>query len=345
MKLRNMRDSINTGSKYKYIGKINANTRFEFDVDVSSNISIDTSLFVVQDFNTRYKMIEDRFAGLPPIIKDTVTTMHLSYGPYRQEFIKNKLHNISGMIFHGPPGTGKTKVAKSIAEFFGANDKRLIVVKGPELLNKYVGESEKNVRNLFEPARTAYKLYGDNADIYIIIIDEIDSIIPSRSSGTNSYVRNSVTNQFLSEIDGVMNLPNILVIGTTNKLELVDTALTRSGRLSLVVKFELPDLATRENIFKIYLKHIIDTNKEIESMVSNLAKMTDKCTGADIEAIVNLALTNNFKESVMAISNNTDVTTGSAINISPLKPDHLINAIKTIGKVNESDNAPLYMYM
>lgn len=325
-----------TKSDVKYRAKIYSNTVFEFEIDPTEMLTIDTNPPLIQDFSTQYKIIEDKTAGLAPILKDTLMTIYMSYGQYRSQFIESGLDNIRGMIFHGPPGTGKTSVAKSIADFFGVNGKRLIIVKGPEIFNKYVGESEKNIRQLFEPARNAYKLYGVNSDLYMILIDEMDSIMPTRSSSTTSAVRNTIVNQFLAEIDGINKLPNVLIIGTTNKLDLIDPAVMRSGRLGLHIKFDNPNQSTRAEIFKIYLqKH--NTVKLSTQQLDKLAKLTDGFTGADIKSSVNIALVNHFKSIVL--TNDKDKLLDMKLIIDA------INTTKLSTSTIQQNEPPINMYL
>ncbi len=147
-----------------------------------------------------------------------------------------------GVMLFGPPGTGKTMLAKAIATESEAN---FISIKGPELLSKFVGESEKAVRETFRKARQAAPT--------IIFFDEIDSIVPARISGFDSGVTERVVSQFLTEIDGLEELKNVVVIAATNRPELVDPALLRPGRFDRLIFIRPPDLKDKEKIFKIHL--------------------------------------------------------------------------------------------
>ncbi|MBM2851457.1 MAG: ATPase [Candidatus Nitrosotenuis sp.] len=180
-----------------------------------------------------------------------------------------------GILLHGPPGTGKTLIAKAIAKMTESN---FISVKGPELLSKWVGESEKGVREIFRKARQAAPC--------IIFFDEIDALVPTRSGMDSSHVSENVVSQILTEIDGLEELNDVLVIGATNRLDIVDSALLRPGRFDRIIEVPKPDAKGRKHIFEIHTK-----KKPLESDV-NLAKvvdMTNGYSGAEIAAVCDRA--------------------------------------------------------
>jgi vesicle-fusing ATPase len=142
--------------------------------------------------------------------------------------------HVRGILLYGPPGTGKTLIAKKIGEMLRGKPK---VVNGPDILSKFVGESEKNIRDLFADAQKEYQEKKDHSDLHIIIFDEIDALFKQRGStrdGTG--VHDTIVNQVLALIDGVNSLNNILVIGMTNRKDLLDKALLRPGRLEVQVE-------------------------------------------------------------------------------------------------------------
>ncbi len=176
-----------------------------------------------------------------------------------------------GVLLFGPPGTGKTMLAKAIATESQAN---FISIKGPELLSKYVGESERAIRETFRKARQAAPT--------IIFFDEIDSIVPIRGAAFDSGVTERVVSQILTELDGLEELNSIIVVAATNRPDLVDPALLRPGRFDKLIYIKPPDLKEREIIFKLHLK---DTPLSTEVDLEDLAKRTSGYVGADIEAI------------------------------------------------------------
>lgn len=151
---------------------------------------------------------------------------------------------VRGLILYGPPGTGKTLIARKIGEILSAKDVKL--VSGPEILNAYVGKSEENVRKLFEDAEKDYAEHGEDADLHLIIMDELDAICKQRGSrGDSTGTGDSIVNQLLAKMDGVNSINNVLVVGMTNRLDLMDEALLRPGRFEVQVEIHLPDKTGR----------------------------------------------------------------------------------------------------
>jgi transitional endoplasmic reticulum ATPase len=190
-----------------------------------------------------------------------------------QAFEKIGIRPIKGILLVGSPGTGKTLLAKAVATEREAN---FISIKGPEVLSKYVGESEKTVRELFRKARTASPC--------IIFIDEIDSLARSRgSSNMDSGVSERVVDTLLTEMDGLQDLKNVVVLAATNRPEDLDPALLRPGRFDKVIEIPMPDAAARLKIFEVHVKRM-PLDKDIN--LAELANMTEEYTGAEIENIV-----------------------------------------------------------
>ncbi len=189
-----------------------------------------------------------------------------------------------GILLYGPPGTGKTMLAKAVATESEAN---FIAIKGPEFLNKWVGESEKAVRETFRKARQASPC--------VIFMDEIDSITPERGTGSDSNVTERVISQMLTEMDGLEALNNVVVIAATNRPDIMDPALLRPGRFDKSILIGPPDKESREKIFRI---HTAKKPLSDDVDISKLAELTDGCTGADISAICNEAVMNAVRELV-----------------------------------------------
>ncbi|GFO97936.1 ATPase AAA, CDC48 subfamily [groundwater metagenome] len=201
-----------------------------------------------------------------------------------EKFLKMGIQPPKGILLYGPPGTGKTLLAKAVANESSAN---FISVRGPQLLSKWVGESEKAIREVFKKARQVAPS--------ILFLDELDAIAPIRGMDAGSRTSEKVVNQLLTELDGIETLKNVVVIAATNRPEIIDPALIRSGRFDRLVFVGSPGRAGRVEIFNIHMKNIPlseDVNKE------ELADLTDNYVGADIETLcreaVMLALRENF---------------------------------------------------
>ncbi|KAG2487773.1 hypothetical protein HYH03_013618 [Edaphochlamys debaryana] len=196
------------------------------------------------------------------------------------------IKHVKGILLYGPPGTGKTLIARQIGKML--NGKEPKIVNGPEVLNKFVGQSEENIRNLFADADAEYKAKGDASALHIIIFDEIDAICKSRGSVRDgSGVHDTVVNQLLTKIDGVDALNNILLIGMTNRRDMLDEALLRPGRLEVQIEIGLPDEKGRLQILKIHTSKMSENAflaKDVD--LDRLAEMTKNFSGAEIEGLV-----------------------------------------------------------
>ena len=190
---------------------------------------------------------------------------------------------------YGPPGTGKTLMARQIGKMLNAREPK--IVNGPQILDKYVGESEANIRRLFADAEEEEKRMGVNSGLHIIIFDEIDAICKARGSvAGNSGVNDTVVNQLLSKIDGVDQLNNILVIGMTNRKDMIDDALMRPGRLEVQIEIGLPKESGRVQILDIHTTKMKANGKLGKDVnIEELAKITKNFSGAELEGLVRAA--------------------------------------------------------
>jgi len=212
----------------------------------------------------------DDIGGLDEVKRDLIEIVEWPLR-YPELFEAIKTDPPTGVMLFGPPGTGKTMLAKAVATESSAN---FIGIKGPELLSKYVGESERAIREVFRKARQASPA--------IIFFDEIDSIAPVRGIGSDTFVTERVVSQILTELDGLQELRDVVVIAATNRIDMVDPALLRPGRIDRAIEVALPDMEARSKIFEIHL-----AGKPISDDVSarSLAGVTEGCSGALIESI------------------------------------------------------------
>ncbi len=208
---------------------------------------------------------------------------------YKKLFGHMNVRIPKGILLYGPPGTGKTLLAKAVATESEAN---FISVKGPEFLSKWVGESEKAVREVFRKARQAAPA--------VIFIDEIDAVAPTRGRDLSTNVTERVVSQILTEMDGLEELHNVIVIAATNRPDMLDRALLRPGRFDRLIYVPVPDKEARKEIFKIHLR-----GKPIAEDVNldTLAEKTDGYTGADIEAVCNEATMLAIREYIQSGKN------------------------------------------
>jgi vesicle-fusing ATPase len=209
------------------------------------------------------------------------------------------IQHVKGMLLYGPPGTGKTLIARQIGKMLNAREPK--VINGPEVLNKFVGQSEENVRKLFVDAEKEYKEKGDESGLHIIIFDELDAVCKQRGSGAGggTGVGDSVVNQLLSKLDGVEQLNNILLIGMTNRKDMIDDALLRPGRLEVHMEISLPDEFGRQQILNIHTakmrsNNVMDTDVDL----AELAKQTKNFSGAEINGLVKSATSFAFNRHV-----------------------------------------------
>jgi len=204
---------------------------------------------------------------------------------YHGLFIHSDATPPKGILLYGPPGTGKTLIAKAAAHESEAN---FISIKGPELLSKWVGESEKGVREVFRKARQASPC--------IVFFDEIDAIAPTRGSlGSDSHVTERVISQLLTELDGLEVLSNVIIIGATNRPDIIDAALLRPGRFDRLLYVPPPDKEARIQIFKI---HTSKKPLAEDVNIDTLASETEGYTGADIAALASAAVMLALREHI-----------------------------------------------
>jgi transitional endoplasmic reticulum ATPase len=220
-----------------------------------------------------------------------------------------------GILVTGPPGCGKTLLAKAIASESNAN---FISVKGPALISKFVGESEQQIREVFKKARQAAPC--------IMFFDEIDALVPTRSAaGGDSHVAERALSQFLAEFDGIDELKGVLVLGATNRVDMLDAAVLRPGRFDEIIEIQLPDREDREAIFAVHLR-----KKPLEPGIDprELAELTEGFSGAEIASVCNRAALMAVRRAVCA----TDAAPDGEVTVEVAKAD-ILEAVREMSDV------------
>lgn len=249
------------------------------------------------------------------------------------------ISHVKGLLLYGPPGTGKTLIARKIGTMLDAQEPK--IVNGPEILSKFVGSSEENIRSLFKEAEEEYRARGDESSLHIIIFDELDSVFKQRGSrGDGTGVGDNVVNQLLAKMDGVDQLNNILVIGMTNRKDLIDTALLRPGRFEVQVEIHLPDEEGRLQILEIQTKKMRENNMLEKGIdLSELAALTKNFSGAEIEGLVKSASSFAINKSVNINTVSKTPTSKDMANFKVTKHDFMnaLTEIQPAFGVNEED--------
>ena len=228
-----------------------------------------------------------------------------------------------GILLYGPPGTGKTLLAKAVAHESKAN---FISIKGPEVLSKWVGESEKAIRELFKKARQVAPT--------IVFLDEIDSIAPRRGQYSGSHATESVVNQILTSIDGLESMDGVVVLGATNKPDMLDPALLRPGRFDRLLLTPAPDRQSRVEIFKIHTK---DMPLAKSVSLDELSEKTEGFSGADIEGVCREAAMLALREDIKSNEVDKGNFEKALKDLSPSITKDLINHYKRLKESRSRD--------
>ncbi|RCV51559.1 proteasome ATPase [Marinitenerispora sediminis] len=229
--------------------------------------------------------------GQIEMIRDAVELPYL----HKELFYEHRLRPPKGVLLYGPPGCGKTLIAKAVANSLAKQVAQktgrdvgksfFLNIKGPELLNKYVGETERHIRLVFQRAREK----ASEGTPVIVFFDEMDSIFRTRGSGVSSDVENTIVPQLLSEIDGVEGLENVIVIGASNREDMIDPAILRPGRLDVKIKIERPDAEAARDIFSKYITHDLPLHAD------DLAEHGDSPT-ATVEGMIQRVVERMYSE-------------------------------------------------
>lgn len=243
----------------------------------------------------------DDVGGLEKEIEQVRDAVELPF-LYPELFAEHKLSPPKGVLLYGPPGCGKTLIAKAVANSIAKKLAHLtgkeirsffLHVKGPELLNKYVGESERQVREVFHKAKE--KASGGNP--VIIFFDEMDALFRTRGTGVSSDIESTIVPQFLSEIDGVERLRNVIVIGASNRQDLIDPAVLRAGRLDIKIKISRPDMTAARDIFRKYVTEDLPfAQAELERHGGDPRRLVERLVEMTAEAMYAMSEENKFLE-------------------------------------------------
>ena len=236
-----------------------------------------------------------------------------------------------GIMLYGPSGTGKTLLAKAVATESEAN---FISVRGPELLSKWVGESERGIREVFRRARQASPC--------VIFFDEVDALAPTRGMGGDSMVTERVVSQLLTELDGVQSLQGVVVLAATNRIDIVDPALLRAGRFDKLILIPLPDKPARREILKIHTKGV-PVAKDVD--LDRVVEMTEGFSGADMASLTNTAVSIVLQGFITKYPKPEDAK--KHVDEAIVQMEHFADAIKKVrssreGKPMEKVAVPYY---
>lgn len=323
----------------RYLPKINLDEE-EIPQDVLEQLEVTNEDFLGALREIQPTAVREVFIEIPNVrwsdigglqeVKDTLIEV-VEWPLKRPEtFTRLGISPPKGVLIYGPPGAGKTLLARAVATESEAN---FISVKGPELLSKWVGESEKAVREIFRKARTAAPA--------IIFFDEIDAIAPTRGTGAgDSHVTERVISQLLTEMDGLESMKDVIVLAATNRPELIDRALLRTGRFDRFVYVPAPDKKSREKIFEIYTKNMpLDEDVEIKKLV----EMTEYFVGGDVEALCReagmRALRENMDAEIVSMKHFNDAMKTLHASVTPQILENYAKMDKELRRITVTEMA------
>lgn len=282
--------------------------------------------------NLKDKINSLGLAGMDEIIDKIIKEVLISRTDLIPASVKKFIKPNRGILFYGPPGTGKTTLARDLALVLDIPSKNIKMLTATEIFNKWLGESEKAVRDLFENAKKEYQLKKDKSSLHLIIIDEIDAILTQRGKHSDSSTRESIVNQFLGEMDGLNQIDNFIVIGLTNRLDIIDKAALRSGRFGCQINIDKPNTKQRKLIFESYLKKLNDEFIFDELNVEKLSQITEGFVGADIEQLFNNCIDKYLMDKLMNVESRISTNYFEGL-IDKFKEDRFIDIPFTIARV------------
>jgi vesicle-fusing ATPase len=273
-------------------GILTKDTIVKFDLTASFNIKFSNN------YELNINQLNPKSLGIGGLNNEVFTLFRKALNTRlcnRSLIDKLNITHTKGILLYGPPGTGKTLIARKLSTLL-SNIKPKII-NGPEIMDKYVGEAERKIREIFEDADNDYRDYKDDSDLHVIIFDEFDSICKKRGSSSNN-TNDTIVNQLLTKIDGVNSLNNILIIALTNRKDMIDNAVLRAGRIETHIEIGLPDFNGRKDIIEIYtnsFKHLFD-NDVLNT--NSIAEKTKNFTGAEIESLIKNTIANSLQRKI-----------------------------------------------
>ena len=279
-------------AKYGTLGLCNKETKITIDNQEENKLIriTDSSSKKLSAIDINKKLEGINLGGISDKIKKELRSILLTRGPWKELMQKLEKPPIKGILIYGPPGTGKTTLARSLGKILGCRERNIKKISGSEVFEKWVGSSGENTRNLFENARKDLEKFEEESPLHMIIIDEAEVMLQNRSGGNHS-TDNKVVADFLSQMDGLKEMHNVIVVAITNHPDLLDPAVRRPGRLEIEMELGVPDIKGRQEIFTIHLKELKKEGliyKDVNEKV--LVEKTKNWTGADIKGLVSSAL-------------------------------------------------------
>ena len=280
--------------------KCGPKTQIIIDGEKDSDVIITTKPAEINLGNIDQKLLEYGIGGMSEQFKDVIARTTLSRSSFASHVATLGQKPSRGLLLYGPPGTGKTLLARQLGKILGVTGERIKLFTGSQIWNKWLGESEKNVRNMFKEAREDQNRYGKNSPLHLLIIDEIDAFLQDRANAERRY-ETSVVNTFIAELDGLSSngddsLNNIIVIGLTNFPDRIDDAAKRPGRLFPHIHIGIPDHQGRKEIFEIHTKGMREGGFLAADVdMDELIQMTVGRVGAFIEGTVAVAAEYSLK--------------------------------------------------
>lgn len=286
-------------TKINIFKDVSCNIQLINDSKINNGSNITISIDEIK--NMKNKLLENGIAGMDTQIDKIIKEILLPRTNFVNDKLKKFIKYPKGIILYGPPGTGKTSLARNIGKVIGITDCRIQMINAPEIFAKYVGVSEENIRKLFKAPKE------DKHNLHLIIIDECDSIFRAREQIDSSSGKNDVLNQFLSLLDGLEIINNIIIIGITNRFSVLDKAVLRPGRMNCHIEISLPTERERLEIIKLYHTRIEGSVNFDTINFDDLITFTKGFSGAEIENIytkvIELVIETQFNEKEIIITN------------------------------------------